>query len=226
MLLQIVADGGPMYQETLTAVAEQVVIEPWNAISSLALCVPAIYWFLRIREHLRRTPVLFLCCLLLFLNGVGSTLFHAFRVSRWFLWMDALPALLLTLTLAGYFWRVWLQRLVHWWGVIGVFLLLVLVLGWLLKGSWYMNTQYLLRGIFLLLPTWGILRKTHFMEWRSLAIAGLFLSLSLGFRLLDKVSIEWLPMGTHFLWHLMSAVGAWFLGKYLLSLEHYFLHRR
>jgi hypothetical protein len=68
-----------------------------------------------------------------------------------------------------------------------------------------MNTQYLLRGIFLLLPTWGILRKTHFMEWRSLAIAGLFLSLSLGFRLLDKVSIEWLPMGTHFLWHLMSA---------------------
>lgn len=226
MLLQIVADGGPMYQETLTAVAEQVVIEPWNAISSLALCVPAIYWFLRIRENMQRTPVLLACCILLFVNGLGSTLFHAFRVSRWFLWMDVLPALLLTLTLAGYFWRVWLRSAIKWWVTMGAFLLLMLMTAVILRGSWYMNTQYLLRGLFFLIPTLGILRHTHFMEWHSLAIAGFFLSLSLGFRLLDKVPFEWLPMGTHFLWHLMSAAGAWFLGKYLLALEYYYLHRR
>ncbi|WP_038029192.1 hypothetical protein [Thermonema rossianum] len=226
MLLQIMADGGPVYRETLMATAGQLPVEPWNALSSLALCVPAVYWFLRIKESLRRTPVLFSCCVLLLLNGIGSTLFHAFRVSEWLLWMDVLPALLLTLVLAGYFWRVYLQDTKRWWLAMGGFLLLMLASGRVLHGSWYVNMQYLIRGLFLLLPAWGILQKTRFMAWRALAIAGFFLSLSLGFRLLDKITVEWLPMGTHFLWHLMSAVGAWFLGKYLLALEHYWLHRR
>jgi len=226
MLLQVMADGGPVYRETLMATAGQLPVEPWNALSSLALCVPAVYWFLCIKENLTKAPVLLSCSVLLLLNGVGSTLFHAFRVSEWLLWMDVLPALLLNLVLAGYFWRVYLQDTKTWWLTMGGFLLLVLVSRWALQGSWYVNVQYLIRGLFLLLPAWGILQKTRFIAWRTLTFAAFFLSLSLGFRLLDKITIEWLPMGTHFLWHLLSAVGAWFLGKYLLVMEHYCFHRR
>jgi hypothetical protein len=43
--------------------------------------------------------------------------------------------------------------------------------------------------------------------------------IALLFRQLDATEFSFLPMGTHFLWHVFSAVGAYFVLKYLYILR-------
>lgn len=219
--LQIVLDGGPTYQETRMAMASGTgwVVEPWNALSSLAIVLPGIYWLRYTMYRWRHYPVLFICSVLLLLNGVGSTLFHALRSSVWLLWLDVLPALLMNLIIVLYFSWLWLRSLWRVLLVVALFFLFVWLSAVFLAGSWYVNTQYLIRGIFIFTPTLGLLWRTRWLAWQDLAWAALFLLFSLIFRILDKVEIMWLPMGTHFLWHVLSAVSAIFLGRYLLELE-------
>ncbi len=93
-------DGGPIYAETDLSV---LFTEPWNALSSLAILLPAVYWAVRLRGDYRTYSFIFYCIPLLFLGGLGSTLFHAFRVSKWLLLMDVLPTATLTLSVSFIF---------------------------------------------------------------------------------------------------------------------------
>lgn len=69
-----------------------------------------------------------------------------------------------------------------------------------------------LNGSVFYLPTWGVLallavRLAHQQGpgWRAFtAAAGLFL-VSLTLRTVDAAWCGWLPIGTHFLWHLLNA---------------------
>ncbi|EMR01263.1 hypothetical protein [Cesiribacter andamanensis] len=98
--LLLPADGGPVYAETDLS---RPLVEPWNAVSSLAILLPAVYWALRLRGQYRQHPFLALCLPLLFLGGLGSTLYHAFRSHRLWLMLDITPTALLTLLLALFF---------------------------------------------------------------------------------------------------------------------------
>jgi ABC-type polysaccharide/polyol phosphate export permease len=59
------------------------------------------------------------------------------------------------------------------------------------------------------------------MGWRNshwLLGAVIFFGLALWFRVIDR-EFSWLPMGTHFLWHVCCSIGALFLGKFLVRLR-------
>ena len=85
MQTMLPTDGGPIYAETdLTA----FISEPWNAISSLAIVLPAIYWAFKLKWNVKQFPFLYYLMPLLFLGGTGSLLFHEFRSSPFLLWMD------------------------------------------------------------------------------------------------------------------------------------------
>ncbi len=190
-------------------------MEPWNALTSLVMMVPALIWFFRLRKEWKRYRFLLWCIPWLVLGSLGSALFHAFRSSQVFLLMDVLPMAVLTLSVSIYF---WVQVLPSWWMVFLVLVPSFLLRFWMfefLPMQAAINLSYLLTGVLIFLPLLIILVRTRFLAWTDLLLSAASLSLALLFRKMDSWNIPQLPMGTHFLWHLLSAPGAWFLAKYL-----------
>ncbi|AHM60007.1 hypothetical protein D770_08720 [Flammeovirgaceae bacterium 311] len=206
------ADGGPIYAETNL---ENTIVEPWNAVSSLAILLPAVYWAIRIRNNYRKYPFLTICLPFLFLGGLGSTIYHAFRSHRIWLLLDITPSAILTLLLSLFFWMKVLPR--KWMAIpllLVVFLLRMNV--WRIFPSQNsINISYALSGIAFFVPILLFLARTRWQGIWSISLSIAFLLLSLLFRQIDQDAASVLPMGTHFLWHFFSGVGAYFLGLYL-----------
>ncbi len=193
----------------------QTIVEPWNSLSSLLILIPAIYWFIRLRKENNNSPLFRIVLILIITGGLGSTLFHAFRISLIFLYMDVLPSAILTITLAIYFWYRVLKR---WYYVALIFLPLIglrFVFWNNLPEHTAINVSYFITGLSVGLPLIIYLFQTQFKGWHSIALTIIFFAIALTFRQLDKIYFEFLPMGTHFLWHSFSAIGAYFILNYL-----------
>jgi len=205
-------DGGPVYTETNP---DHFIVEPWNAVSSLLIVIPAIYWLFRVRKEYKDYKFLLYCIPLMMLGGTGSTLFHAFRASTVFLVMDVLPTAVLTLSLMIYF---WLKVLNRWWyiffiiaGSIGVRFLF-----WgRLPDFMAINVSYAITGALIGIPLIIILFKTKYFKLNYVVLAIVFFILAIIFREMDARQISLMPMGTHFLWHAFTGFGAWFILAYL-----------
>lgn len=208
-------DGGPVYMETNPG---DYILEPWNALSSLLMLVPAIYWIFRMRKEGHQPLVMWIVISLIIVGGVGSALFHAFRASYIFLIMDVLPTALLTISLAVYFWYKVLRR----WGYVLVIFLPLFSLRFLLWKNLpehtAINVSYAITGFSIGLPLIIHLTKTEFKG--GYLVAGTIVSfiVALLFREIDRIPFSFLPMGTHFLWHSFAALGAYFMLWYLDSL--------
>ncbi len=210
----IMKDGGPVYTETNI---DAFIVEPWNAISSILLIIPAIYFFLKLRSEWKKYGFVMYCVPLLILGGLGSTFFHAFRSSPFFLYLDVLPTAILTLSVGIYF---WVKALPKWWGVFIVIFINILI-RWYVEGNvsphTNFNIAYALTGTSIFLPILYLSYKNKFKNLIVILISVLSLILSLMFREFDaRYTFDYLPMGTHFLWHALSAIGAYYLAKYLI----------
>lgn len=209
-------DGGALYAETNL---DYFIVEPWNALSSLFLVIPAVYWAIKLKNRYRDFPFIACCIPLLFLGGMGSTLFHAFRASPFFLYLDVLPAALLSFTLGIYFWK---RVSGNWWLAGGMALFIILCR--LLVSSHFpshtaANLSYALTGMFIFVPLIWLLYRTRFGGSQLIFMAILFFAISLFFRETDAWEVQVFPMGTHFLWHIFSAAGAFYLAEYLYLFE-------
>lgn len=210
-------DGGPLYTETDFS---HWLVEPWNAITSLAFLVPAVYWLWKIRLNFREYPILCLAGLLLFTGGTGSTLFHAFRSSRALIVMDFLPMALATFTVSAYMWyRVLFNK---WYYVVAIMApILVLrqyLFDWLNHHN-AINVSYFLSGVMIFLPMLLWLVETKWKQYSDALWAVSFFSISLFFRQIDAWEPPLTPIGTHFLWHLFGAWGSFYLARYLYGIE-------
>lgn len=206
-------DGGPVYHETDF---NRFIIEPWNALSSLLFIVPAIFFLIKLRGQYRLYWFLiYLCSPLLITGGLGSTLYHAFRTSRFFLFMDFIPIALLTLSVSIYF---WIKILPKWWYVliiIAASFLLRYVGFYLWEGQTGINISYFITGLMIFVPALLVLVRTDFMNMKYLISAVFFFGLALFFRYADDWENQIFSMGTHWLWHLGTAAGSLLLGMYL-----------
>ena len=212
------ADGGPIYTETNF---DHTIVEPWNAVSSLAILLPAVYWAIRIRRNYRQYSFLMLCLPLLFLGGLGSTIFHAFRSHRIWLLLDITPTGILMLLVALFFWMKVLPRK---WLALPLLLLVFLLRMW----AWQtfpshagINISYALTGTSLFVPLLLVLSRQQWKGLLPITLSIGSLLLSLFFRKIDYDAAAVLPMGTHFLWHIFSGIGAYFLGLYLYESRSY-----
>lgn len=208
-------DGGPIYKETMI-IREFWIYEPWNAVSSLAIVIPAAYWALKLRDK-PLTDFLFMwyCIPLLILGGTGSTLFHGLRSSSWLLWLDVFPTAILTLSIGVLF---WIRYTKNWYFTIGLFIVSYagrLVAYELLPGHTATNLAYFITGTLIFLPILLYLQKINWLGLKWIIYSILFLLISLTFREIDEYNLFNLSMGTHFLWHLFSGVGAYFLARFL-----------
>lgn len=216
-------DGGAMYAETNP---EQFIVEPWNAVSSLLLILPAIFWAIQLKNRYREYPFITFCMPLLFLGGLGSALFHGFRVHPFFLYMDVLPTAILTLALGIYFWT---QATGRWWIGVGIIILSIIVRMWAFSAfvpHTASNISYAITGLVMFFPLGYILFKTNFQKSTTIVLVVCCFALSLLFRETDAWEKQIFPMGTHFLWHIFSAIGAFYLAEYLYFLESKRLYKR
>lgn len=217
-LPQQITDGGPWYAET--HITDNLIVEPWNAFSSLAIAAPAFYFLWKIRKNPKQYAFLLAAIPFLIINGIGSTLFHGLRSSRIFLLMDFMPALILTLMVTVYFWAKVLPK---WWmgfvAVTPVFLLRFGIID-LIPGQGGINMSYTISGIAFLLPVFLILRKYQFKKSVNIIISALCFVLAIYFRQVDKEFTDYVAFGTHFLWHIFTGIGAFLLADYLYFIRN------
>lgn len=209
------ADGGPIYTETDLS---QIIPEPWNALSSLLIAAPAVYWAFRLRGHYKDYLFLTFCLPLLFLGGMGSTFFHAFRASYLLLLMDVLPTAILMFSVILYLWykvlpQKWLLGL-----VIVLLVGLQVAVRTLYEAHTSINASYFITGTMLFLPLLLIVYKTKGKHFLQIGGALFFFVAALYFREIDAHDDIFLPMGTHWLWHICTGIGGFMLADYLYYL--------
>lgn len=223
----IIQDGGPIYHEFI---ADAVIKEPWNAFSSLIFFIPVIFWIWKLRGRYRQNLIIVAILPLLFLNGLGSTLFHALRTERIYLILDFLPAMLMSVTLASYLWTKVIGKWYYGFLIvmsfyslaIGAIFQLVEITG---NRSMAPNIGYLFTGLCLFIPLLVILLKTKFFRLRLVVLTFVFLGLALFCRASDYPTPnpfpELLPQGTHFLWHVFSAFAVFTMGYYIYFINKF-----
>ena len=216
-------DGGPIYAETG---GEGFLVEPWNSLTSLLMLIPVIIWLLRIWKDMGSYKFMMYAIPLMALGGIGSALFHGFRASVVFLIMDIAPSALLTISLAIYFWHKLLKK---WYWVlllfIPMFLIRFLVFN-ILPEHMAINTSYFITGATILLPIPVLLYRMQFKGVWSILLTLLCFGLALMFREADIRATAYISIGTHFLWHVFSAIGGFFMLKYLYIFRSHELENR
>jgi hypothetical protein len=210
-----VLDNGPIYYETLN---EGPFREPWNAFSSLLFLLPVVYFMFRLKGKYRTYWFLsYFASPLLAIGGIGSTLFHGFRTSNLLLWMDWLPILVLTFGLSILLWARALGNRWAGWISFVVFLGLSILVDRLIPERTRDNVNYVIRGVYIFLPALIMLRKLPYVRWLPFIYSLLLFAFALWFRFIDSYPwMSFLPMGTHFLWHLCCALAAWHLGLFVM----------
>lgn len=192
--------------------------EPLNALTNLAFVVAAVLAAGYIRDFQGLSQGVRLLPWSLGLVAVGSALYHTFRNPGTYL-LDVIP---LTVFITGSL-LLALRRLsikisqALQVGAVFVLLqiaLLIFVPRHFLNGS----TPYLVALLFIpLLMAW-LARRDSSLVLYTVPVAVLF-ALALVFRILDPVVCPWLPVGTHFLWHITTAAAAYYLIRLVASIE-------
>lgn len=177
--------------------------EPVNAVTNAAFLVAAIVMWRRTRG----LPVARALCVVLGVIGVGSYLFHT-HANRLTALMDVLPILgfILLYLFAATRDLLGLRGLAP-WGAVAGFLPYAMgagaVLGALLPlGS---SAAYAPIPPLILAYAWAV-GRTAPRTGRGMALGAGILVLSLTFRTLDGPICAALPLGTHFLWHILNAL--------------------
>jgi len=219
ILLQI-TDNGPIYAETLTG--HKPFVEPWNSLSSLFIAGAGAFFLLKVKPHQPGKGFIYFAAAMLLIGGIGSTLFHGLRTSSWLVYMDFMPIVIVSVAVALIFWK----RILHNWplAIITTFALFALRIALYqqqnnlnLSAQMLINISYFISGVTIFLPCLIFLVNTRFYKSNHLFLAIGLMLLALIFRLIDKDVTEILPMGTHFLWHVASGLGAYHMGLYILA---------
>ncbi len=209
---QLPPDGGMLYTETNMA---QLFPEPLNAITSGFFLAIALYWTVKMKGKFKSNPFLTYCLVLLYIGGIGGTVYHALRQWRVFIMMDWMPIMLLCVSAGVYF----LAQSTKWYYAVLMVLSYVglqFSIRNLLSADnihLFVNINYALMALLVLLP---VLRYLIYTKWKAgkwVGYALLSFALALTFRIADKW--EWLSFGTHFLWHSFGAIATFCMFNYI-----------
>ena len=207
-------DHGPIYTETLRY-ADNVMgfpVEPWNTYSNLLFLALIVFWFFRVRRNVRDHRFI---AYIFVLGWVGGTVYHSTRSNDIWLFLDFGPIAILALAVALFFWRrqgmSWLLAPVL---VIGPPVLAGLAADALdVAGPW---VGFPVLAFTILTPVLVHLARTGWHDFGLVAGALVGFAVAIGFRSIDRsVPIEFLPMGTHWLWHSVGAVAVHLLMLYI-----------
>jgi hypothetical protein len=190
--------------------------EPFNAFTNLAFLIAAVLSWRACKQHnLRKYLDIHLLYGLMFLIGIGSLVWHL-QPSEASLMLDVVP---ITAFINIYLFSL-LRRCFKWnYGRIVIAFVLLHKLNYVANNS--LPSDYL-NGSILYAPTWLMLAVLCVVAWwqkltfatNLIKISGLW-SISLIFRTIDHELCGIIPIGTHFIWHLLNAIVLYHLLKLL-----------
>ncbi|MBN8535310.1 MAG: ceramidase domain-containing protein [Rhizobiales bacterium] len=184
--------------------------EPLNAVTNAAFLVAALMGALLWRRAVRRDAILLVLWLLVFAIGVGSFLFHTIP-NRTTVMLDVVPIQIFILVYVGVALRRYLDAPL-WLALVGPGLFFGLSAGVVaLAGSRALGGG--IGYVPALAALFGFAMAAAFRRDPAsrqvaggLTLAGLIFALSLTFRTFDRPVCGLIPIGLHFLWHLLNAV--------------------
>ena len=207
-------DGGPIYFESDF---NSLIVEPFNMVSAAIFVPLAIYWFYVNEKQENSSLFLRLASILLFIGGVGGTIYHGFRVSTFALFLDWAPILILCIGAAGYFlFKSFKKKRIVAYASLMVAAALLLNLAFT-PVKHYDNVAYLVLSIYVLAPTVIVLYRRNWKNLSDILLSLIFFSIALSCRVLDREGI--LSIGTHFLWHVFGAMSTFFIFRFVFHLE-------
>jgi len=211
-------DGGSLYAETNM---QQLFPEPLNTVTSCFFLAIAIYWTIKLRGKGREHTFLSVALILLYIGGIGGTIYHGLRQWRVFIMMDWLPIMLLCVSAGVYF----LAKLTRWYYalllVIAYIAFQFFARKYFIQGGsmqLFININYAVLAGIVLLPVVAYLITTKFANGKWVGFALLAFIFALTFRIADKWG--WMHSGTHFLWHAFGAIAAFCMFKYIYLINH------
>ncbi len=208
---------GPQYCETV-ALVTSFPAELWNTWSNLAIIAFGLAALWMVWKRSPYSYGLYWLAFLVAATGVGSFLWHGLR-EPWALTMDTLPGGMVLLT----FVYLWARSFYSFVGA-GTFLALFFGAAFLMMGYGRGSLPFFvsLAPVVIVFAAWLIYRTRDVSP--SLALQGCVVVgcalLALLFRSIDGYACDFIPMGTHFLWHVFLSLSA-FLGiRLLLRIEN------
>jgi Ceramidase len=181
-----------------------ILAEPVNVVTNAAFFIAAwAAWSLARRSNALSTDIRVLTALSIMI-GVGSGLFHAFATG-WARFLDEVPILLFQL------WYLWLytRRIM----TLRVRFAATSIAGYMAAAIFCRRFPHLLNGSLIYAPALILmlcLGLYHLLQNKRerfllLATMGIFLA-SLTFRSIDNGVCSHVPIGAHFLWHILNGV--------------------
>lgn len=210
-----IPEYGPLYKETDMS---QFIVEPWSTFSNFLFTILIVYWFVKIWNQKKEYRFLFFSLFIVAISNIGGIIYHAKRDALFWLLLDALPIMILALSVGIYFWI----KIKAKWYVWGASILLPFALVFLAHSIFKIpdqvapNIGYTAMAITIITPVILFLFKTKFQYsmWFFASVVGF--GISIFFRIIDLESnISFLPMGTHWLWHTFGAFSTHFLIMYI-----------
>ena len=220
-------DGGPRYVETPpdpTAPDAPFVAEPWNAVTATFFIWIALYWLWRLRGRYRDYPFMVSCMPILLAGGIGGTLFHGTRAAWLYFLLDVIPISLLGLAGAVYMAFRYFGRTRMWMVVLLVIVYAVMnrlfffAIG-PMNRQLSINLSYASLAAIVLTPIALVLWRSRFRHGGWVVVGVISFAMAWVFRLADQYSGEYLPMGSHWLWHTFGAVSTAAVVQYFYQVE-------
>lgn len=178
--------------------------EPVNAVTNAAFLVAAFIMWRRTRGA--GLPIATLLVVLLAAIGVGSYLFHT-HATVWSALLDVVPIVLFSLVYIYaanrhfWGWPVWVSAL----GT-AAFLPYAAAVGWVANRLPFFEISSIYWSLPLMIAAYALLLRARAPALAAgLAIGAAILVASLTFRSLDEIVCGAVPVGTHFMWHILNA---------------------
>jgi len=189
--------------------------EPFNLLSNLAFVIAGIVvWRIYLQQRNKISgqswDIGFLIALL-FAIGIGSGLWHLLANS-WSLKADTIPILLfINIYLLSCLFRLFSLSVILGLSIFSVYHFVNISIQSALPADF-------LNGSIFYLPTWLFLSGITIFVWqlkllghRYYTYALIIFSVSLTFRTVDQAVCDTIPIGTHFVWHILNAITLYLL---------------
>ncbi len=194
--------------------------EPINAVTNAAFLIAAFVMWQRVRGQ--AAPLAMALVVILAMIGIGSYLFHT-HAQVWAAILDVTPILLYILVYIYAVNRdVWGLRNRYAMGMTALFFPYVTLTIPLFQLVPWLGGSAAYAPVPLLILIYAVLLRRKAQDAaRGLAIGAGVLIASITFRSLDIPICGHLPMGTHFMWHILNAIMlGWMIEVYLRAIRN------
>lgn len=212
-----VMDHGPRYAETVPG---RFPVEPWSTYTNLIFLFITVYWFIRVRRSPARHRTIAAGLPVLAIGWLGGTVYHATRSHDLWLAMDWVPIMILALATVFWLWRGVTGRALFAVLAMAISMLLTMSVHLLpgLQPGHHIGIGYTMIAMSILVPSVAHCAMRWHAGWWRIAFALLAFAAAIAARQLDStLGARYLPMGSHFLWHILGGISVFLVISYVFG---------